>query len=73
MDMEISLIENLISSIIQSDDSLLDGEYDYNREKSCLSLLLKIMDDICIQTPFLHSLHINYVTKFISTFDYYFS
>ena len=44
---EISSVENLTPSDIQSDDRLFGGEHVDNRDKSYLSLFLKIMHDIC--------------------------
>ena len=61
VDAEISLVEDLTPSDIQSFDRLLDSAHADNREKSCLSLLLKIMDDICfhntIFTSFTYKLY----------------
>ena len=48
--MEISLVVVLSPSDIQSTVSLIDGARDGNRDKSCSSLLPRIMGDKCFHT-----------------------
>ena len=59
--MEISLVVVLTPSGIQSTVSLIDGAHDGNRDKSCSSLLPRIMGDKCFHnivfTCFTYKVH----------------